>query len=381
MAAKRAIFEEVKPGSDTRRGAVAGAVGSIDRPRGARRGIRLWLILLAAMVCAMVLVGGLTRLTDSGLSITEWKPITGALPPMTQTDWQTRFDEYQQIPQFKLEYPDMTLAQFKGIYWWEWSHRQLGRAIGLVWAIGFLVFLLARKIPPGWKGRLFFVGVLGGIQGAIGWWMVSSGLTGTMLRVASYRLATHLGMAFLILGFITWYALRLGRTEGELLQARRIGERPLFRAATVLLVLAFVQVIIGALVAGVHAGRIYTDWPWMAGRFMPEGMWNMQPWWRNLFENLGTVQFVHRMWGYLVFLAGIVALLMARRSPHAATRGAFGLMMATIFLQVVLGIVTLMHAAPLDIAIFHQAGAILTFLVILRARFLARYPIEKGLRG
>ena len=379
MAEKRAIFEDVT--TETRRGPVLSAVGALDRSRGARRGIRLWLILLGALVCAMILVGGLTRLTDSGLSITEWKPVSGALPPMSDADWQAAFTEYQAIPQYQLQNKGMALAEFKRLYWWEWSHRQLGRIIGLVWAVGFVGFLLARRIPPGWTGRLLAVGVLGGVQGAIGWWMVSSGLQGTMLSVASYRLAIHLGLAFLILGLIGWYVFLLGRTESALLQARRIADPRLRRVAGGVLGLAFLQILIGALVAGIDAGRNYTDWPWMAGGFLPPGMWDLTPAWRNLFENDGTVQFLHRITGYLLLLSGIAGWVVARRSPHPATRRAFGLMAAMLLAQVALGIATVMHSAPLDIAIFHQAGAILAFLLILRARFAARYPVEKGLRG
>jgi len=259
MSGKRSIFEEVS--EDTKPGQTV-ATGAIDRgPKGtqggARRGIRLWLMLLFALVVAMIVVGGLTRLTDSGLAITEWRPVTGALPPMTQADWQAEFDRYQQIDQWKIQNQWMQLADFKSIYWWEWGHRQLGRVIGLVWALGFFGFLAARKIPTGWTGRLLWLGVLGGAQGAIGWWMVSSGVTqgeGTT-SVASYRLAVHLGLAFGILGFIAWDILLLGRKERELMQARRTREARLFGISTGLLHFAFLQILIGALVAGIDAGR------------------------------------------------------------------------------------------------------------------------------
>ncbi len=181
----------------------------------------MWLIVLFALVAAMIVVGGLTRLTDSGLSITEWKPVTGALPPMNAEAWQAEFAKYQTIPEYQLQNKGMTLSEFKSIYWWEWGHRQLGRVIGLVWAAGFLAFLATKRIPTGWTPRLLGIGVLGGLQGAIGWWMVSSGLSGDSLDVASYRLATHLGLAFVILGFITWYILMLDRREADLMQARR----------------------------------------------------------------------------------------------------------------------------------------------------------------
>ncbi|NNL72674.1 MAG: COX15/CtaA family protein, partial [Silicimonas sp.] len=192
MAEKRSIFEEVgedtKPTHAPKGGVIDGA------RRGARRAIRGWLMALFALVVLMIAVGGLTRLTDSGLSITEWRPVTGALPPMSAEAWEAEFEKYRQIPEYQLQNQGMSLDDFKVIYWWEWGHRQLGRFIGLVWAVGFLVFLATKRIPTGWTGRLAVPGVLGGVQGAIGWWMVSSGLEGTMLDVASYRLAVHLGL-------------------------------------------------------------------------------------------------------------------------------------------------------------------------------------------
>ena len=227
MSGRRSIFEEVDkaPVREAPKG------GMIDQGRkGARGAIRAWLLVLFTLVVLMIAVGGLTRLTDSGLSITEWKPVTGALPPMSAADWDAEFAKYKEIPEFQVQNSWMELNDFKRIYWWEWGHRQLGRVIGLVWAIGFLFFLATRKIPTGWTQRLLLLGVLGGIQGAVGWWMVASGLGAGMTDVASYRLATHLGLAFVILGFIAWYVFLLGRDERELMQARRGKEAKLFRA-------------------------------------------------------------------------------------------------------------------------------------------------------
>ncbi|WP_417604847.1 heme A synthase [Primorskyibacter flagellatus] len=377
MSQKRSIFEEV----ETRDKAVP-QTGVIDRAkRGARGPVRLWLVLIFALVVAMILVGGLTRLTDSGLSITEWKPVTGALPPITQADWQAEFELYQKIPQYELQNMDMTLSEFKAIYWWEWGHRQLGRVIGLVWALGFIGFLLARKIPPGWSPRLLLLGALGGLQGFVGWWMVTSGLEGSMLSVASYRLAIHLGLAFVILGFLTWYILMLSREERDLMQARRSRERKLFGMGTGLMHLAFLQILLGALVAGIDAGRNYIDWPLMAGGFFPPDPFQIEPLWRNFFEDAGLVQFMHRMAGYLLVVYAIVVRLRARRSPNGTTRFAFNAMIAMILLQMVLGIVTVMYSAPLHFAILHQLGAILAWVLILRARFAAQYPHAQSVRG
>lgn len=380
MSKKRSIFEEVGESQPKPAPIQPGVIDRTART-GARGAVRLWLMLLFALVVIMVAVGGLTRLTDSGLSITEWAPISGAIPPLSAEDWQREFDLYRAIPEYELQNKGMTLAEFQFIYWWEWGHRQLGRVIGLVWALGFFGFLVARQIPPGWTGRLFLLGVLGGLQGAIGWWMVASGLTGTMLDVASYRLATHLGLAFFILGLIAWYIMLLGRPERDLLQARRSGEATLATAAAWLLGLAGVQILLGALVAGIDAGRTYTDWPLMAGGFLPLNMWELQPVWRNFFEDPGLVQFNHRMVGYLLLLVGIYVWWRARRSAHVTTKRAFDWVAVILFGQMVLGIVTVLNAAPWTWAIAHQLGAVVTVCLILRARFLSRYPIATSLRG
>jgi cytochrome c oxidase assembly protein subunit 15 len=379
MSSKRSIFEEV--GADTPQ-KVAPKGGMIDAgKRGARGAIRVWLMILFALVVIMIAVGGLTRLTDSGLSITVWAPLTGAIPPLTAEDWQREFDLYRQIPEYQLQNAGMTMAEFQFIYWWEWGHRQLGRVIGLVWALGFFGFMVFRKIPTGWTGRLFFLGVLGGIQGAIGWWMVASGLTGTMLDVASYRLATHLGLAFVILGFIAWYVFQLGREERDLMQARRSREGALFGLSTGLLHFSFLQILIGALVAGIDAGRTYNDWPLMAGAFLPPFPFELEPVWRNFFENAGLVQFIHRMAGYVLLVFGIVVWLRARRSPNADTRFRFNAVFAMLLLQMVIGIVTVLYMAPWQIAIAHQFGAVVLWVLILRARFGAQYPKQQSIRG
>ena len=380
MSAQRSIFEEVSGDGRTR---PAPEPGAIDRGRGgARRGIRTWLIVLFVLLVAMIVVGGLTRLTDSGLSITEWRPVTGAIPPLSEADWQAEFDKYKRIDQWAIQNQWMELADFKEIYWWEWGHRQLGRAIGLVWAVGFFGFLAARRIPAGWTGRLFLVGALGGLQGAVGWWMVASGVTQgeDVDAVASYRLATHLGLAFVILGFIAWYAFLLGRGERDLVQARRLRERRLFAVATGWMYLAFAQILIGALVAGIDAGRNYVDWPLMAGQFLPPDATELTPMWRNFFESPGLVQFIHRMVGYALLAYGIFAWLAGRGSAHGATRRAFAIAFAGLLAQVVLGIVTVLYAAPWDIAITHQLVAVIVWVLILRARYLAAYPVAGSVR-
>ena len=378
MAGQRKLFEEV--GAETPKAQPAG--GMIDKGRGGARGaIRVWLMLLFALVMAMIVVGGMTRLTDSGLSITEWKPVTGAMPPLDAAHWQEEFELYQQSPQYRIMNNQMTLEEFKSIYWWEWGHRQLGRVIGLVWALGFLGFLVTKKIPTGWTGLLLLLGALGGLQGAIGWWMVASGLVGEMVSVASYRLATHLGLAFVILGFIAWYTFALKRPERELMQARRGREAKLFSMGTGLMHFAFLQILLGALVAGIDAGRSYTDWPLMAGGFFPPQPFDIEPVWRNFFEDPGLVQFMHRMAGYLLFVFGLVTWLRARKSANRDTRFRFNAVMAMMLVQVVLGIVTVLYVAQMHIAITHQVGAVVLWVLIIRARFGAQYPKAQSIRG
>lgn len=373
MAEKRKLFEEVGATAQ-----VAPQGGLIEGNKGARRGIRAWLVALFLLVAMMIAVGGLTRLTDSGLSITEWKPVTGAIPPLSEADWVTEFDKYKATPEYQLQNSQMSMEAFKVIFWWEWAHRQLGRVVGLVWAVGFVGFLAARAIPPGWTGRLLGLGALGGLQGAIGWWMVSSGLVGEQVDVKSYRLATHLGLAFVILGLIAWYVFLLGRSETNLIQARRNSERKLVGLSTGLMHFAFLQILLGALVAGIDAGRGFPTWPDMNGQFFPADAFYVPGGggvWHAFFENPGLVQFMHRMAGYLLFAFGIVVWLRGRHSAHAATRGAFHAVMAMLVAQMVLGIITVLTAAHMHIAITHQIGAVILWVLIIRARHLSVYPV------
>lgn len=378
MATKtRAIFAEV--GETPKQVA---APGGIDRGRRDARGaIRIWLMVIFALVAVMIAVGGLTRLTDSGLSITEWRPVTGAMPPLTAEAWAEEFDKYRQIPEYQEQNKGMSLSEFQFIYWWEWGHRQLGRVIGLVWGVGFAFFAITRKIPVGWTGRLLLLGALGGLQGAIGWWMVSSGLEAGMLDVASYRLAIHLGLAFVIFGFLSWYILALSRREADLLQARRLGDAPLARLTGVLLGAAFIQILLGALVAGIDAGRAFPEWPLMGGAFFPPYAFQLEPLWRNFFEDAGLVQFMHRMMGYVLFVFGIIVWRKSRSNANDATKFSFNAVIAVMILQMVLGIMTVLYSAPWQLAIVHQFGAVILWVAILRARYLSRYPHAQSIKG
>ena len=378
MSEKRAIFQEV---SDNEKPIASNSVGIIEKNSNEkiRNTIQLWLKTLFVLIVLIILVGGLTRLTDSGLSITEWKPITGALPPFSAESWAAEFNKYKQIPEYKLQNEGMSLSEFKFIYWWEWGHRQLGRVIGLVWFVGFISLLSFGKIQKPWRLRLLLIGFLIGVQGTVGWWMVSSGLTGTVLDVASYRLATHLGLAFIILGYITWLVLLLGSSETFLLQARRNAEPKFIFLSTGLLHLTFLQILLGALVAGIDAGRSYTDWPLMAGQFFPPDLFYLKPWWRNFFEDPGLVQFVHRVSGYILFIFCVYSWISVRKSGNESLKFGFNLIFAIAFFQTVLGIVTVMYAAPWEIAIIHQFGAILLWICVLRARFITKYPPNNNL--
>ena len=382
MANKRSIFIDAGDGIKGDE-PTSEVIGVLDRAKEAGNlpMVRLWLGVLFALVVAMIFIGGLTRLTDSGLSITEWRPVSGALPPLSAQDWADEFEKYKQIPEYQLQNKGMSLESFKIIYWWEWGHRQLGRVVGLVWALGFAALFFTKGIPLGWKPKLLFLGALGGAQGAIGWWMVSSGLSGTMLDVASYRLATHLGLAFVILGFIAWFLLQLSDRQSALIQRRRHRENKLFSLSTGLMHFTFLQILIGALVAGIDAGRNYIDWPLMAGEFFPSDSFLLSPWWRNFFEDDGLVQFTHRMAGYGVFVFGFIVWWRSRSSGNASVRFAFNCVLAMMTLQMMIGVTTVLYAAPWQIAIVHQFGAVVLWVLILRARFLSGYPPPQSIKG
>ncbi|MGB0660774.1 MAG: heme A synthase [Mangrovicoccus sp.] len=382
MAGKRKIFEDVSADAGSSPAQPQPQPGMLSQGDAKGRGlVRAWLFVLGLMVVAMILVGGLTRLTDSGLSITEWKPITGALPPLSAEAWDGEFAKYQEIPEFELQNQDMTLEEFKTIYWWEWGHRQLGRVIGLVWAAGFAGFYFTKQIPNGWTGRLLTLGGLGALQGAIGWWMVSSGLSGRMVDVASYRLAVHLGLAFAILGCIAWYIMLLSREARDLMTARRAREAKLSGMSTGLMHFAMLQILLGALVAGIDAGRNFPEWPLMAGGIFPPDIFALSPWWSNFFENAGLVQFIHRLSAYLLLGFGVAIWMKARKSGNGAIRTAFHLAGGLLVLQVIIGIGTVVHAAPLHWAVIHQFTAILLWVSIVNARFNAFYPIAQSVRN
>src|ERR1700691_5731885 len=314
------------------------------------RAIRLWLYAVAALVLAMVLVGGATRLTESGLSITEWQPVMGTLPPLDEAQWHVEFEKYQAIPQYRALNPGMRLDAFKTIYWWEWTHRLLGRAIGAVFLLPLLWFLWRGWIGPGLRGRLWAIFGLGALQGAVGWWMVASGLA-DRVEVSQYRLATHLVLACGIYVALLWTARRLDDRPEVSAPAR------VQAAAIGLLGLVLAQIYLGALVAGLRAGHIYTTWPLIDGALVPDAsrLFFDVPLWRNFFENSLTVQFDHRMLAYAIWLVAILhafdVAASVKRGPAIA--GAVALV-AAVTLQALLGIFTLVLVVPISLAILHQ---------------------------
>jgi cytochrome c oxidase assembly protein subunit 15 len=335
-----------------------------------RRAIAWWLFAVAGLIVLMVVVGGLTRLTDSGLSITEWKPIHGALPPLSDAEWQEEFDAYKTIPQYEQINRGMSLDEFKSIFWWEWSHRNLGRLIGFAFLIPFLVFLARGQIERALIPRLIALFVLGGMQGALGWFMVASGLT-ERTSVSQYRLAAHLGLALVIYGAIVWTALPLWRGQWPLIKC----DHPLFRWSIVVLGIIFIQILLGAFVAGLDAGLTYNTWPLMDGKLIPDGLFNHTPAWLAPFEDVTTVQFNHRMMGYTVAVAVValwVAVYRARLIGFAAATA--HVLVATMAVQVLLGIWTLLEVVPISLAALHQAGAVALLTAALLHAFALRTP-------
>jgi cytochrome c oxidase assembly protein subunit 15 len=372
-----------------------------------RRTVSWWLIVVALMIAAMVIIGGLTRLTGSGLSITEWDPIMGAIPPLSAADWMDAFHKYQHIPQYIREHQGMTLDQFKGIYWWEWTHRLLGRLIGFVFLIPFLFFVWTGAISRAGIPRMVALFALGGLQGFVGWWMVESGLE-TRVSVSQYRLAIHLGVALILFAAILWTALEYLRIPspplGERARVRgtpenrnqkseirsakegigvpisefrfRASEHPLTLALSpsggegevkrshtgfvfAFVILVYLQMLLGALVAGLHAGLIYNTWPSMDGRALPEDPFLHHPWWINFFENPGLAQFDHRIGAYVVAISAIALWWSAIRAKltGAARASAYAVLVVT-GAQFTLGVLTLLHQAPLLLSALHQATAV-----------------------
>jgi cytochrome c oxidase assembly protein subunit 15 len=320
-----------------------------------RTPIAVWLFACCALVFIMVVVGGVTRLTHSGLSIVEWKPLVGTIPPLDQAQWDAVFQKYQATPEYQKVNRGMALEEFKGIFWWEYFHRLLGRAIGVVFALPLLYFLLRRKIDAALAAKLAGIFLLGGLQGAMGWYMVQSGLVDDP-RVSQFRLTAHLGIALLILAAMLWTALGLLHPH----RAEHGAPRRLGNFAAALAALIFLMALSGGFVAGIRAGFAYNTFPLMNGHLVPPEILSLEPWWNNLFNNMATVQFNHRMIAWLLMLLVPAFWVAARRVPMPPrTRLATHALMGMLVIQVALGISTLLLGVPVPLAAAHQAGAVL----------------------
>jgi cytochrome c oxidase assembly protein subunit 15 len=338
-------------------------------PSNSQRPTALWLLACCALVFAMVVVGGMTRLTHSGLSIVEWQPVVGALPPLDEAQWEATFAKYRESPEFRLRNHDMTLAGFKGIFWWEYFHRLLGRVVGAAFLLPFLYFLARGRIGRPLAWRLAAIFALGGLQGALGWYMVKSGLVDDP-RVASERLAAHLGLAFLLYAAMLWVALDL------LFPAAARASGRLRRLAGALAALVFAMVLSGALVAAIRAGSAYNTFPLMNGEWIPDEILLLDPWWANFLHNMATVQFVHRALAMAILAFAATLWRQVRRDPSAdagARRWAHALLGFAI-LQVTVGIATLVLRVPLPLAALHQSGAVFVFTCAIGLLHALRGP-------
>jgi len=365
---------EIEGEPSSRKGAVIAAVQTVHRNRAAQR---TWLAVVLLAIFALVLVGGATRLTDSGLSITEWKPIHGVIPPLSEAEWQEELELYRQIPEYQLINKGMSLDEFKRIYWWEWAHRVLARGVGILFGVPFLFFLATGRIEKRLRWPLFGLLVLGGLQGAVGWWMVASGLV-DRVDVSQYRLATHLTLACLIFAAIVWVMRGLAPHSAD-----PVPSDGLRRGAGVLSALVLVQIYLGGLVAGLDAGLASSTWPLMNGALVPSGLLEITPAWRNVFENELTVQFVHRMGGYLIFALALwhMAASIAHGAGTTHCRRAI-VLFGLVAIQALIGIVTILTQVPFGWALAHQGWAVIVlgFAVAHWRGFYGAYPLETDVR-
>jgi cytochrome c oxidase assembly protein subunit 15 len=324
-----------------------------DRAAQNRLLVRSWLYVVLVVMFALFLVGGATRLTDSGLSITEWKPIHGIVPPLSDAEWQEEFAKYQQIPEYKQLKEGMTLSDFKTIFWWEWAHRVLARGVGVVFALPLLFFWVTGRLERALKPKLVGLLALGGLQGAVGWWMVASGL-GERTDVSQYRLATHLLLACLI------FTATMVVARGLAAHSEAPADRAVQRFAGILVFLVLLQIYLGGVLAGINGGLSYNTWPLMDGGLVPGDLFVIDPAWRNLFENPKTVQFIHRIGAYVLFVAALWHVVATLRSEPGTTHARRAVVLFLLVTgQAAIGISTLMLQVPLHLALTHQAVALI----------------------
>ncbi|MGI1678464.1 MAG: COX15/CtaA family protein [Cellvibrionaceae bacterium] len=321
-----------------------------------------WLLFCAFVIYGMIVLGGVTRLTGSGLSMVEWKPIMGVIPPLNQKEWEETFTKYQQFPEYEKVNRHFDVEEFKKIFIFEYSHRVLGRIIGILFLIPFLYFLFRKRISSDLSPKLWALFVLGGLQGLMGWYMVKSGLV-DMPRVSQYRLTAHLGIAVVIYGYMLWVAFDLLFPKVNLQESHGVNQLSSFKKFSfALMCIIFLMILSGGLVAGSRAGFVYNTFPLMDGRFIPVGLYNMEPLWRNIFEDLTTVQFNHRIFAYIITLIVIVFFVMGmKRSISRRSKLGLVAVLITLVVQVILGISALLLIVPVSIAAAHQAGAIALF--------------------
>jgi heme a synthase len=323
--------------------------------------VAIWLWCIAFLIACMVIVGGATRLTDSGLSITEWKPLLGAIPPLNDAAWQEAFEKYKLIPEYQVQNKWMSLEDFKFIYWWEWAHRFLGRIIGVAFIVPLVLFIATKRIARSLWPRLISLFALGGLQGALGWYMVASGLS-ERTDVSQYRLAAHLTLAFALFAAVVWTAMTLNAQ-------RRIHKLPGIGLLMAFLTLLFVQIAAGGFVAGLDAGHASYTWPKMNDAWIPDGLWSVSPAWKNFFENALATQFNHRLLAYVLL---ILAAVIAFRGTDSTAR----LLLAAVIAQAALGIATVLWEIPLSTALMHQGGALVVLAAALwHLRSLTREPV------
>lgn len=326
------------------------------------RQIAQWLIFCAVVIFAMILLGGATRLTNSGLSMVEWRPLVGAIPPLSEQDWQETFDKYKQFPEYQKINRGMSMHEFKTIFMYEYLHRLLGRLIGVLFAVPMIYFALRGRLRPGLAPGLVALFVLGGLQGLLGWYMVKSGLVDNP-RVSQYRLTAHLGVAVAIYAYMLWLAFELLFARDRQSTAERA---PYARWSLVLVALVYLMILSGGMVAGTDAGFAYPTWPLMGDSFVPPGLYATTPAWLAMFEDITTIQFNHRMFAYFLFvLLNVCAFLVYRRATSAHARLAAALLVFTLIVQVILGISTLLLHVPVALGVAHQGGAVLLLTTTL----------------
>jgi cytochrome c oxidase assembly protein subunit 15 len=340
-----------------------GAAAGRDRTRD-RRLVRTWLYIVALLIVAMVVVGGATRMTGSGLSITEWKPIHGVIPPLNEAEWHEEFEKYRQIPQYQIVNAGMSLAEFQFIFWWEWAHRLLGRLIGAVVLLPLAYFWLTGRLENQLKPRMIGLFMLGGLQGFVGWWMVTSGLT-ERVEVSQYRLTVHLTLACILLAITVWVARSIAPRWNDVSSGLK-------RSTDIILGLVLFQIFLGGLVAGLNAGLIFNTWPLMDGGFVPGSYMQHDPWWLAPFESISTSQFNHRIGAYLLFALVLVHVWRAWNTP--ARRGAV-ILAVLVTLQAAIGIETLLRAVPLSLGLLHQLGAVIVLWAAVEHRRAMSRPL------